>query len=354
MVICPLCAQSNTYSERLDKLGVSPRSIALGKATSSTYLQALDVWLNSALLGVQKTKYSAAYAHTDAFKGISKADVFVLTIKPDSSKISFGFGAYQLSNGGVFDTRYLELQDGTFDFSQLNTFTNRDYGLKWFLSKSMNEKFSIGSSFDFDFVSLGDFAHATAIGFGLNAVYELDSTLHLSANLHNPFGKFYFWNQNSSLLQTTYFGTNNYIQVRSMFVQLPGFQFGADKYIYINPIFSSRIMAKISLGFSSNSNTILLNKNMALDAGFGCETSIKEKLYFRFGVSDFQHNSLVLNKINSQLSFGLGVDLGSVQLDYALGNFTKTAIPAQKNLLSLTYDFEKFLKNNAASEPTRF
>ncbi len=354
LLICVSSFEAIAQSSRFNQLGSSPRTLALGKSNQSTYVQSLDVLANPALIASQKTKYSSSYMHHNAFKGITNANLLAFFIKPDSSKTHFGFSLNQLSNNGVFDTRDLATNSSTYDFSKVSVLNSVDYGLKFILGKSISNKIAIGVSANLDLLSVADFSNARSVGADLGLQYKIDSSFCVGVMLENAFGKYYFWNQSSTMLQKSYFATDNYLQINSVSVQLPSLYVGASKKATYNAWFSNIFSVQANLNGNEASYSIFAKDKLAFNFGFGYEALLKNIVYVRAGWSDFQKISYSKTSISSQLGIGIGLKINKIMIDYTMANINKSLVSAQKQLISIQYNFEKVNQHNSTVEPSRF
>jgi hypothetical protein len=344
---------SNSQLDRLTLLGNSARGLSVGKSNMSSYRQTSDILSNPSLLTQQNSKYSISYTYNNAFAGLTNANVLMLSVKPDSSTTNVAFVAYQISNTNAFDTRSLQLSNGEYDFSQLGFVNTKDYGLKWIFANQLSDKFSLGVTTNIDLLSVSDFSRASAVGLDLGFHYSIDSTFKVGVLVGNFFGKYYFWNQNSSLLQSSYFTTNNYLKYKTFVVQLPSIQLGVSKKVRFGNWMENNLMLQLGAISGANSYSIIESKALDIQFGVGYEALIKDFILLRAGVSDFQKTQFYSNQKSAQLGLGFGLKLNKVQIDYTWAKLNKTSISAQKQLISIQYNFEKANKDINSTEPTR-
>ena len=353
LILSTIVRVANSQLDRLSLLGNSTRSLALGKTNLSNYRQTSDVLSNPALLTGQTSKYSTSYTYNNAFAGITNSNVVMFSVKPDSSSTNVAFVAYQISNANAFDTRTLQLSNGEYDFSQLGFVNTKDYGLKWIVSSQLSQKLSLGVTTNMDMLSVGDFSRASAIGLDLGLNYAIDSIFKIGVLIGNVLGKYYFWNQNTTLLQSSYFTTNNYLKYKTFVVQLPNVQVGASKKLMLGTWLENNFALQFGLVSGANPYSVIASESVDFQFGMGYEALIKDFLMIRAGVSDFQKTQFYTNQQSAQMGLGFGLKLNKVQVDYTWAKMNKTSISSQKQLISIQYNFEKANKDIIATEPTR-
>lgn len=346
-------SQNSRTTERGALLGWSARTAGLGRTNLASYTQPLDVLNNPALLSGFQDDYAISYTHNEGLGGISKLDNLLLLISRDSAKYHFGVNVYRFSNSDVFETTNI-FSGGEVDFDNLGTLKNNDVGFKLLLARSLREdKSNIGIELNFDLLSVSDFSKSAVLGFDLGYSTVLSEKINYGLSIDNIFGKYYFWSQDSEILESSYFASGNFIRHKSTFVQLPYIQNSINYLFYKQDKVSVSGFGRLSLGFGRTNNFSISSNWLNSSGGLGLEIVLFDRFNVRGGVTDVEN----IWKGDFKLSPALGAGYGykGLNLDYSWGDFYGKSIPLQKHVVSISIKLqsEKNTKSNDTNEPTR-
>ena len=344
-------AQGITNSNLALDLGFSARQVSLGQSSYSTRTNGFDPLGNPALLA--ETNYqNIGFTHNNYFRGLVKSDQLMFGFPVKNSDYSVAFFGYRIQNTLGFNTLDLLDASGSIDFGAIKKEENNDFGLKMMLAKHVRHlNMDIGLSFSIDVPQVTSFSSATAFGLDLGLTKNMDDFTALSIVLENAIGKYYFWSQNVSLLDATYFQTNNYVRLNSTAVELPYLRAGFNRFLYQSDKIVVDASLSVGLGYGKFSSSLLGFGKFNFDPSLGVETQVFNYLFVRLGLSADQ---LIDGKMVLNPSLGLGLHYKKFKFDYAYTDFTESSLALQKHVVSLNLNIHAENKTNLLINRRRF
>jgi len=137
--------------------------------------------------------------------------------------------------------------------------------------------------------------------------------------------------------------TGNDVPISSTEIALPKLILAAAKKGNAGNL-SYLVEADLRFSTDGTKSGIASADRFALDPTFGVELGYNELAYLRFGVGNMQN---ILNEVNSdqstfslQPNVGLGINLGRLHIDYALGNIGTVSEALISHIFSVKLDFQ--------------
>lgn len=327
-------------------IGVGARAHGMFGTVTSTVDDVTAAYWNPAGLAKVNQASQLSAMHASWFGGIANYDY--LGYGKLFTEKNRGFGSISLIRMGIDNipnTLNLIGPDGSVNYDNVLEFSAADYAL--FLSYGQNigeSGLSIGGSAKVIIRSIGSFGSAKGFGFDFGLMYKK--------------GKFEFGlmgrditttlnNWSFSLTpeeQVVFQQTGNVIPVSSTEIALPKIILSSAYRIGAKESISYLIAADLRLSTDGTQSGLFSGDKIALDPSFGFEMSYKQKLYLRAGMGNLQRTINETSSTERSLEFqpnvGLGINLGKVNIDYALTNIGSVSGVLVSHIFSLTVDFK--------------
>jgi hypothetical protein len=347
-----LFVSAQVFLDKSLALGMSAKSMALGNTNLTSASQAADLWQNTALTSDLFSKNALSFTHNDAYTGRIKLDQLAYVRQLDSLGLKLSIGAYQLNINNGFNTQNLQNSGVSFDFDQITFLNSRDYGFQVGFAKELKKMpLLLGADLKMDMLSVARFSYANALGLNIGAIYQKSKRLSFGLKINNVLGRYYFSSQNSALLQNAFSKTENYLQLKSVYIQSPSFVASVQKQFKLSEIIELNVFGALNTKFGYSPNSLITAKKISAGLGLGAELAVKEKYFLRASLYDLSKNYVAKSSIGASTSIGLGVLVGKFMLDYAFANTNKTAILGKKNIITLSTQFETFRRNSDYTGP---
>lgn len=333
-----LRAQSNApkYSNEFMAIGVGARALGMGNAQVALVEDVTGGYWNPASLTGLKEQYQAGVMHAAYFAGIANYDYAGFATPIDSTTF-MGVSAIRFGIDNIPDTRFLYDASGAINYDNIRFFSAADYGFLFSLAKKMGG-FSVGGNLKVIHRTVGSFANAW--GYGLDAAARYTSgPWKMGAVLRDATGTFNAWTHNSELLIDVYTQTGNVIPENSIEITLPRLSLGFGRQVLATGKWEALVGVDVDMTFDGQRNTILKSKLTSADPKAGFEVGYAGRAFLRGGVGQLQQ---VKNFDSStywtyQPSFGVGINLQGVQIDYALTDIGNQAESPYSHVFSLRY-----------------
>lgn len=337
---------SQSFSNDFLNIGVGARAHGMSGAFAATSNDVTAPYWNPAGLTQQTNPLSVAAMHAEWFAGIAKYDFIGVTKVLDTNKNAVGgialirFGIDQIPS-----TFNLINSDGSINYDNIYEFSYADYAVLLSYAQQVKPKspFSIGGNIKIINRNVGEFANAW--GFGLDAGLRYQKgrwSFALTArDITTTFNawSFSFTEKEKEELKKTY----NDIPENSTELTRPTFIIGASYYIPFNAIYTLRSEIDANFNTDGQRNVLISNKTISIDPKIGLELGFKNFLFVRAGLGKFQRETDEIDpnkKILTMLpTFGLGLKLGRLHIDYAQTNIGNISEVKYSNIFSLQLDF---------------
>lgn len=296
------------YAGEFISLGVGGRALGMGGAFVALANDVTAGYWNPA--GLSHINYpQVALMHDEQFGSLVNYDYGAVAL-PFGTNASWGLSVIRLGVDDIPDTRNAGVfVDGVFsrvDPDRVTYFNASDWAFYLTYSKKQSDDFSYGANVKIIRRELGD-ASATGIGFDIGLWYTPFDNLVLGANLQDITTTLMAWNT----------GTNELIS--------PNLKVGSAYFIEAwGGKFAPAVDFDIRFENRRYASTLNLGP-VSMDLHTGLEYQFKELVAFRVGYSDVK-----------QMTFGAGVQLPKLNVDYTFAKFAAKDALASTHRISLT------------------
>jgi hypothetical protein len=340
-----LFGQAPKFSNDFLNVGVGARGMAMGGAVSSSSFSINSGYWNPAGLVHVPVNFQVGAQHAEWFAGIGNYDYVAFGKKLDSEGRSFG--SLSLIRMGIDDipnTLRLRAPDGSIDYDRLSTFSVADYALLVSYGRKLKDgPWALGLNAKVIHRAFGTFASAWGFGIDAGILYRRDrlSFSLMGRDITTTFNAYKFSFSDDE--KATLLLTGNDVPVSSVEYTLPKLITGfAYNWRLSNNV---GLTTALDIEFSTNGTlaALISSDKFVADPKLGFELDFKQKVYIRFGASNFQtilsDESPGKEEFSVQPSGGLGLKFGKIGLDYALTNIGNTGAGLYSHYFSLNLDF---------------
>ncbi|MBX2991586.1 MAG: PorV/PorQ family protein [Bacteroidetes bacterium] len=297
------------YAGEFTSIGVGGRALGMGGAFVALANDVTAGYWNPA--GLSHIMYpQAALMHEERFGSAVNYDYGAIAF-PHGTNTSWGFSVIRIGVDDIQDTRnaaidasgrlvdyqtYIQNPENyRIDPSRVTYFNAADWAFFFTYSKKQSEDFSYGASLKVIRRELGD-ASATGLGLDIGVWYMPMDNVMLGVNLQDITTTFLAWNT----------GTNELIS--------PTMKIGSAYFIEaFGGRFAPAIDFDIRFENRKSASTFALGP-VSFDAHIGTEFMFKNVVAFRVGYNDVK-----------QVSFGAGLHLPKLSIDYSFARFAQSA-----------------------------
>jgi len=330
------------YANEFLAIGAGARGQAMGNSQASSVDDVTSGYWNPAGLLHQTQDYEAVFQHGEYFSGIAKYDYVAFSMPMDSIS-ALGFSAIRFAIDDIPDTRFLYDANGAINYNNVQFFTAADYA---FLASYAHRfpklaHLQLGANVKVLHRRAGNFAKAWGFGFDLGAQLAL-GPWQLGAVMKDVTGTFTAWSHNPSLVANVFAQTGNIIPDNSVEVTVPRLILGVSRRFDIKDF---GILAEIDLAntFDGKRNTLIRSEFASIDPMVGVEVDYKNVAFLRLGIKNFQRltNFDGSHYLAVEPTFGLGVHIKAVTIDYALTNTGPQTESVYSHIFSVKVEINK-------------
>jgi hypothetical protein len=292
------------YAGEFISLGVGGRALGMGGAFVALANDVTAGYWNPA--GLAHINYpQLALMHDERYGSLVNYDYGAVAL-PFGPTTSWGLSVIRLGVDDIPDTRKAGIdangnytedpnQFSRIDPSRVTYFNAADWAFYLTYSKKQSESFSYGANLKIIRRELGD-ASATGIGLDIGVRYSVTEDFVLGANLQDVTTTFLAWNT----------GTKELIS--------PTMKIGSAYFI---EVFGGRLAPALDFDVrfeNRKSASSFALGPVSFDAHVGTEFMFKDVVAFRVGYNDVK-----------QISFGAGLRLPKLNIDYSFARFAQSA-----------------------------
>lgn len=325
------------YSNEFLAIGVGARALAMSNAAVARVDDVSAGYWNPAGLMRMPYKHQFALMHAEYFAGIANYDYAAYATALDSSS-RFAVSVIRFGIDDIPDTRFLFDANGNVNYDNIRFFSAADYAflLSYARKLTILNGLRIGANFKIVHRTAGSFANAW--GFGLDAGAQTSYGMwDFGIMARDITGTFNAWTHNSSLLADVYAQTGNLLPQSSLEVTLPRLTAGAARRFEFGEKIGVLTAADLEITFDGMRNAPVRTGLFSVSPAVGLEGSYDQKAFVRFGAGQFQR---VLNfdgskRVSWQPTFGLGMQISSFVVDYAMTDLGNQAEALYSHVFSL-------------------
>jgi hypothetical protein len=334
-------SQTAKYSNEFLNVGIGARSIGMGKAgVASTRDVTAAYWNPGGLVRISGS-FEGALMHARYFAGMAKFDYISAASKLDNNS-ALGISLLRFGVDDIPNTTELIDGEGNFDYDRITSFSVSDYGLLTTYSRSLPvEGLDLGGNLKIIRRRVGEFA--SSWGFGIDiAVRYMHENWIFGAVMRDAASTFNVWQFNREKLSIE-IGDSlfNLPSHNAMEITLPRLIIGAARDFPINARVSVLIEMNASVSFEGKTAAVFSSGFIATEPVLGLEINYNDLVFFRTGIGNLQRIKEFddRKRLLADPSAGVGLQIGSFNLDYAMGNISPQTISLYSNIFSIRYVF---------------
>lgn len=340
-----LLAQIKFVNEFLN-VGVGARAHGMfGSVVASTH-DATSAYWNTAALTQINAPLSISAMHANWFGGIANYDYFTIAKRFNKDNNSYGALSFiRMGVDNIPNTLNIVNPDGSIDFDKVTEFSAADYAflLSYARNVGNGEKLSVGGNLKIIRRVIGTFGGAWGFGADFSVLYKAGDHLRIGGTVRDITTTFNTWSFNLTNEEKEVFQkTGNEVPVSSSETTLPRLIAGVSYDGAIGKNFTYLVELDANISTYGTKAGVLSGKNFSLDPSFGGELGYSKLVFLRLGIGNLQR---VLNEVNAdkrdfdfQPNVGLGLVLGRLKLDYALGNVGNVSGAQASHIFSISID----------------
>ncbi|MCG8309659.1 MAG: PorV/PorQ family protein [Cytophagales bacterium] len=325
------------YSNEFLAIGVGARALGMSNTVTSNVSDGTSAYWNpSGLLGIPD-KYEVSIMHSEYFAGIANYD-FIGFAMPVDTLSHIGFSVIRFGIDDIPDTRFLYDANGAINYDNIQFFSAADYAFIFSYARKVPILGGVrfGANFKVVHRSVGSFANAW--GFGLDAgAQKIIGKWQFGLMLRDITGTFNAWSHNTELVEDIYLQTGNIIPVSSMEVTLPRAIIGLGRSFSFGSKIGLLTSADLEVTFDGKRNVAIKTELVSISPMVGMELNYSKIAFLRLGGGKFQKIKAFNHetKTSWQPTFGLGVKIKKLRIDYAMTDFSNNAEALYSHVFSL-------------------
>ena len=325
------------YSNEFLSIGVGARSLAMSNSVVSNVNDGTAAYWNPSGLVQIPHKYEVSLMHAEYFAGIANFD-FLGFAMPIDSVSHIGFSMIRFGIDDIPDTRFLYDANGAINYDNIEFFSAADYAFMVSYARKSPILGGVRFGGNVKVVHRNVGAFASAWGFGLDlGAQKTIKKWELGLMLRDITGTFNAWSHNTELVEDVYALTGNVIPVSSLEVTLPRLILGVTRSIDIGPKFGVLASMDLEMTFDGKRNVALKTDFLSVSPLFGIELDYADMAFLRLGAGKFQEVKDFNNTTMTswQPTFGLGVHIKALRVDYAMTDFSNSAEALYSHVFSI-------------------
>lgn len=340
-----LQAQAPKFVNEFLNIGVGADAHGMFGSVAATVDDVTAAYWNPAGLTKIENPLQVSAMHSSWFGGIANYDYFgAAKVLNERKKTVGALTVIRMGIDGIPNTLSLVGPDGSINYGNITEFSTADYAILLSLGKTLESmNLSYGISAKVINRKIGPFGSAWGFGFDAGLQYEV-SGFSLGLMARDITTTVNAWSfdlspENEAIL----LATGNDVPISSTEIALPKLILAAAKKGESGTL-SYLIEADLRFSTDGTKSGIISGDRFALDPTFGVEVGYNELAFLRFGLGNMQN---ILNPVNStqtkfslQPNIGLGINLGRLHIDYALGNIGSVAEVLISHIFSVKLDFQ--------------
>jgi hypothetical protein len=293
-------------------------------------------WNPSALMNIT-SDITLDYMHSEYFAGIAKYDYLSGAFRIDQNSAA-GIALIRFGIDNIPNTLHLYDENGNVRYDRISTFTAADYAL--LLSYARNDVFpgfQIGGNVKIIRRNTGKFANAWGFGLDASASYQLNEW-KFAGVLRDVTTTFNAWNFNEDELSDVFEMTGNKLPENALELTLPSLILGGARYFALGSDYGITPELNLNMTFDKKHHTLIKSDFANIDPYLGVEGNYKKIAFVRLGIGSIQKiEDFDQKTITAQPGFGIGLNLTSFSVDYAMSNIASAGSVFYSHVFSISY-----------------
>ena len=293
-------------------------------------------WNPAGLLQIQD-KYEISLMHSEYFAGIANYDFLGFAMPIDTlSHLSISVIRFGIDD--IPDTRFLYDANGAINYDNIQFFSAADYAFLFSYARKLKilGGLRLGANFKVVHRAVGKFANAWGFGLDVGAQKTLGKW-QFGLMLRDITGTFNAWSHNTEMVEDVYELTGNVIPVSSLEVTLPRMILGVTREFAIGNKIGALASVDFEMTFDGKRNVALKTDFASVSPLVGVELDYSKIAFLRLGAGKFQEVADFNNATRTswQPTFGLGVKIKALKVDYAMTDFSNSAEALYSHVFSI-------------------
>lgn len=335
-----LFGQGAKYGNDFLNIGSDARGHAMGQSTFTRVGGGSPGFWNPALLPDLQQPATLSFMHAEWMGSIAKYD-FLGFSRKINARTGIGLSIIRFGIDNIPNTLFLMNSDGSFNFQNISAFSAVDYAFLFSFGKKMkNDKVSIGFASKVLRRNAGDFGSAWGFGLDASLLYAPFKNWKITLIGKDISTTFNSWNytftdDEKEILRLT----QNDIPISSFETILPSFVLGNGFSGNLGKSISICLETALWINMDGKRNVMWNTPYFNIDPGAGIELGLKETVYLRGGVGQFQYflGEDMMDELSFQPNFGIGLSLGRFNLDYAMTDVGDRSEVLYSHMVSLSF-----------------
>lgn len=338
------------YSNEFLSIGVGARAQALGNAVVAGLNDVYaGVWNPAGLAALTREDgLQIGAMHAEWFGGVADFDYLGVTLPSQNRGHRLAFSMIRFAIDEIPNTLSLYESDGSINFDNLVEFSAADYAFIGSYARTLrpaDKPIGIGGNVKVVHRRIGPFATSWGFGIDLGAQWQRNNWSFgaLARDITTTFNawSFNFTDEERETLALT----GNEIPINSVEITKPQLLLGAARRF---PLGKLNMRAELDLQITTDGrrNTLISGNPFSIDPSLGVEAGLRDFLFFRGGVNQFQRIADFGGEesLSFRPSLGVGMRLGALHVDYAY-----TDLGGDQNTYSHVISLRLGLKPRTAS-----
>jgi len=345
LALCNYSIAQVKYSNDFLSIGVGARALGMGGAVSGSVNDVTSNFWNPAGLSQIEAEFQVAAMHTSWFSGVGNYDYIGVAKKLNNNNSAISLGIIRFGIDGIPNTLELIDENGEIDYNRIKTFSAVDYGIFGSYARALkNPNWRVGGSVKIVRRTIGDFANS--IGFGVDlGIQHVGEKFYFGIMGKDITTTFNTWKGTfSEAEKEVLLATGNDVIIKGTEITRPTIILAGGVKTSIGK--NSGLLFELNLDATTDGkrNVLISSDPISLNPHLGVEYRYKQLFFLRGGLNNLQQIVDITNddkkEWNVQPNVGVGINIGAVNIDYALtniGNVSETRLSHVFSLkLSLT------------------
>lgn len=323
-------------------IGVGARAHGMfGSVTASVDDISAAYWNPGGLARIEAPAQIHAM-HASWFGGIANYDYLSAGKRFDDDNNSYGaMTVIRMGVDRIPNTLNLIGPDGSVNYNNVTEFSAADYALLLSYGQELGiEGLTVGATAKVIYRNIGTFGKAFGFGFDIGAIYSIENFRFglMARDITTTVNAWSF--SLSPQDQIVFQQTGNEIPVSSTEIALPKLILGAAYELNDVGLFSYLVEGNLRLSADGTKSGVFSGNNIGIEPTIGFEVGYDQLVFLRAGVGNFQNivNETAESAFEFQPNIGIGINLGRINLDYALTNIGSVSGVLVSHIISLKLD----------------